>query len=106
MWYFASLCMLNRKMLQGQILNFNNNLMKCGPAAVLMNRLRQIGKTKLSRKKYEVYNDSHNWQFARRICVAFTVHIQGIHKRMVRFQKLTRNLFLTLHGHNLHRQQR
>ena len=32
--------------------------------------------------------------------------IQGIHKRIVRFQKLTRNLFLTLHGHNLHRQQR
>ena len=24
---------------------------------------------------------------------------------MVRFEKLTRNLFLTLHGHNLHRQQ-
>ena len=34
------------------------------------------------------------------------IHIQGIHKRMVRFQKLTRNLFLTLHGHNAHRQQR
>jgi len=32
--------------------------------------------------------------------------IQGIHKRMVRFQKLTRNLFLTLHGQNVHRQQR
>ena len=32
--------------------------------------------------------------------------IQGIHKRMVRFQKLMRNLFLTLHGHNVHRQQR
>ena len=32
--------------------------------------------------------------------------IQGIHKRMVRFQKLTRNVFLTLHGHNVHRQQR
>jgi len=31
--------------------------------------------------------------------------IQGIHKRIVRFQKLTRNLFLTLHGHNVHRQQ-
>ena len=31
---------------------------------------------------------------------------QGIHKRMVRFQKLTRNLFLTLRGHNVHRQQR
>jgi hypothetical protein len=26
--------------------------------------------------------------------------IQGIHKRMVRFQKVTRNLFLALHGHN------
>jgi hypothetical protein len=25
---------------------------------------------------------------------------------MVRFQKLTRNLFLTLHGHNVHRQKR
>ena len=24
----------------------------------------------------------------------------------MRFQKLTRNLFLTLHGHNVHRQQR
>ena len=26
--------------------------------------------------------------------------IQGVYKRMVRFQKLIRNLFLTLHGHN------
>jgi hypothetical protein len=25
---------------------------------------------------------------------------------MVQFQKLTRNLFLNLHGHNVHRQQR
>ena len=31
--------------------------------------------------------------------------IQGIHRRMLRFQKLI-NLFLTLHGHNVHRQQR
>ena len=31
--------------------------------------------------------------------------MQGIHKRMARCQKLTRNLFLTLHGHNVHRQQ-
>jgi len=31
--------------------------------------------------------------------------IQDIHKRMVPFQKLTRNLFLNLHGHNVHRQQ-
>jgi len=35
-----------------------------------------------------------------------TVNTQGIHKRMVRYQKLTRNLFLTLYGHNIHRQQR
>ena len=32
--------------------------------------------------------------------------IQGVHKRMVRFQNLTRNIFLTLHWHNVHRQQR
>ena len=32
--------------------------------------------------------------------------IQGVYKRMVRFQKLTRNLFLTLHGQNVRRQQR
>ena len=30
----------------------------------------------------------------------------GVYKRMVRFQKVTWNLFLTLHGHNVHRQQR
>ena len=34
-----------------------------------------------------------------------TIKIQGIQKRMVRFQKLTRNLFLTLHGHNVRHQQ-
>ena len=32
--------------------------------------------------------------------------LQGVYKRMVRFQKLIRNLLLTLHGHNVHRQQR
>ena len=32
--------------------------------------------------------------------------IQDTHKRMVLCQKLTRNLFLTLQGHNVHRQQR
>ena len=35
-----------------------------------------------------------------------SIVIQGIYKRMVRFQKLTRNLFLALHGHNVHSQQR
>ena len=33
------------------------------------------------------------------------ISVQGIHKRMVRFQTLNRNLFLTLHTHNIHRQQ-
>ena len=33
-------------------------------------------------------------------------HIQGTDRRIVRFPKLTRNLFLTLHAHNVHRQQR
>ena len=31
---------------------------------------------------------------------------QCVHKIMVQFQKLTRNLFLKLHGQNVHRQQR
>jgi hypothetical protein len=35
-----------------------------------------------------------------------TSYIQGVHKKTVQFQTLTRNLFLTLHGHNVHRQQR
>ena len=34
------------------------------------------------------------------------INVQRIHKKMVRFQKLTRNLFLTLHGYILYRQQR
>ena len=34
------------------------------------------------------------------------MYIQGVHKGMVWFQKLTRNLFLTLHGHNVKHQQR
>ena len=38
--------------------------------------------------------------------VSWQINIQGIHKRMVRFQKLQRNLFLTLHGHDVHHQQR
>jgi len=33
------------------------------------------------------------------------VVLQGIHKRMVRIQKLTRNLFLILHGLKVHHQQ-
>jgi len=39
------------------------------------------------------------------IYIYIHIYIQGIHKIMVRLQKLTRNLFLTLHGHNVHRQQ-
>ena len=40
------------------------------------------------------------------ITKSYNGEIQDIHKTMVRFQKLTRNLFLILHGHNVHRQQR
>ena len=32
-----------------------------------------------------------------------SVYIQSVYKWMVHFQKLTRNLFLTLHGQNVHR---
>jgi hypothetical protein len=40
------------------------------------------------------------------IKVSNELSIQSVQKRMVQFQNLTRNLFLTLHGHNVHRQQR
>jgi hypothetical protein len=42
----------------------------------------------------------------RLLIVVEYIYIQGIHKRMLHLQKLTKNLFLTLHGHNVHRQQR
>jgi hypothetical protein len=45
-------------------------------------------------------------EIRRTIPMILLTKVQGIHKRIVRFQKLTRNLFLTLHGHNVHRQQR
>jgi hypothetical protein len=32
--------------------------------------------------------------------------VQGIHKRMVRYQKWIKNVFLNLHGHNIHHQRR
>ena len=35
-----------------------------------------------------------------------TSSIQCVYKWMVQYQKITRNLFLTLHGQNVHRQQR
>ena len=37
---------------------------------------------------------------------SMTGYIQGVYKRIVRFQMLIRNLLLTLHGHNVHRHQR
>jgi hypothetical protein len=39
------------------------------------------------------------------VCVCVCVCL-CVHKKNVQFQKLTRNLFLNLHGHNVHRQQR
>jgi len=39
------------------------------------------------------------------VCRETYFNIQSIHKKMVWFQKLTRNLFLTLHRHNVHCQQ-
>ena len=38
-----------------------------------------------------------------RFNISYSVRIQGVYKWMARFQKLTRNLFLTLHGHNVRR---
>ena len=48
----------------------------------------------------------HSMEMENYVCLYKYKYIQGVYKRMVRFQKLTRNLFLTLHGQNVHRQQR
>ena len=59
-------------------------------------------------KTCENPDDEQTWckHLGVHISKTLLLHIQGIHKRMVRFQKLTRNLYLTLHGHKVHRQQR
>ena len=45
-----------------------------------------------------------SWKRCLYIYIYGVCYIQGIHKTMVRFQKLTWNVLLTLDGHNLHRQ--
>ena len=50
--------------------------------------------------------DVYLYMYVYSVRVSTCRQIQDIHKRMVRFQKLTRNLFLALHRHNVHRQQR
>ena len=52
--------------------------------------------------KHHLQDLRHGWT----VLGKYPIRIQGIHKIIVRFQKLTRNLFLTLYGHNVHRQQR
>ena len=44
----------------------------------------------------------NNWNVWKAVFVGL---IQCVYRWMVQFQKLKRNLFLTLHGHNVHRQQ-
>jgi hypothetical protein len=58
---------------------------------------------------YIIWGNGRHWSlpcFWVRFSIELPIYIQGIHKRMVQFQTLTRNVFLTLHGHNVHRQQR
>jgi hypothetical protein len=50
-----------------------------------------------------VWNISYSKKNSARYCHKCK---QGIHKRMVRFQKWIKNVYLTLHGHNIHRQRR
>ena len=51
-------------------------------------------------------SNARNESSAEAIDTSSAKYLQSVYKRMVRFQKLIRNLFLTLHGHNVHRQQR
>ena len=52
-------------------------------------------------KQWEITRGSINYNGK----VSCKLKIQGMHKRTLRFQKITIMLFLTLHGHNVHRQQ-
>jgi hypothetical protein len=46
------------------------------------------------------------WQKRCIFCEDCTICVYGIQKRMVLFQKFIKNLFITLHGHNIYYQQR
>jgi hypothetical protein len=56
-------------------------------------------------QKFLDLNRTHNKTTKPPKC-KIELYIQGIHKRMMRFQKWIKNLCLTLHGHNIHRQRR
>jgi hypothetical protein len=51
-------------------------------------------------------NFADKWQSLVGIVRSWTEATKGIHKRMVRFQTLLKNLLLILHGYNIHYQQR
>ena len=78
-----------------------------------------LSNTSLHYEKYHQPVRTQMCEFIELYCIncIFTLFIRcfnkinlyiytGYTQRMVRFQKVTRNLFLTLHGHNVHRQQR
>ena len=53
-----------------------------------------------------IYIYIHTYMIHIYIRTYIHTYVQCVQKRMVQFQKLIRNLFLTLHGQNVHRQQR
>ena len=70
--------------------------------------LRPLAKLEIKYIYIYMYIWYYMYIYTHIICIYtynIVYNVQGIHKRMVRFQKLTRNIFLTLHGHNVHRQQ-
>ena len=115
--------------------SYETTLLKCQKIAMLVYRQVQTfvytASMKVSGKKYdknrsifrerrEIFRNHScchfRWQVNTtviserlRVLVKYKIssnEIQGTHKRIVRFQKLTRKLFLTLHGYNIHSQQR
>jgi hypothetical protein len=56
--------------------------------------------------KYESFDVSHSYGSPKSVIRRALIYVQGIHKRIVRFQMLPNNSFLILYSHNIHCQQR
>jgi len=99
----ANLSCLKKNTIYAGIRTFNSSL----PSVTVF--MCDKTKFKAAFRKYLNKHSSYSVDefFIRKLWIhGMYVYKQSVHKWMVQFQKLTRNLFLTLHGQTVHRQQR